>query len=102
SLAEDQGKWAAAVILSGGGSDGVGGVRAIKHNGGLVIAQDIVSATQTGMPSSIIDAGLADVILQPDEMPAAFLNHFEIDVDQELEPEDLIEHMSDDDVTLVI
>ena len=39
SLAEDQGEHAIGVVLSGGGSDGTLGVKALKENGGLTIAQ---------------------------------------------------------------
>jgi two-component system CheB/CheR fusion protein len=78
SLAEDQGKRAIAVILSGTGSDGTRGIRAIKEAGGMVMAQDEESAKFDGMPKSAINTGLPDFILPPQEMPSqllAFVKH---------------------------
>jgi two-component system CheB/CheR fusion protein len=69
SLAEDQDEKAVAVILSGTGSDGMRGVRAIKESGGMVMVQDVATARFDGMPSSAIATGLADFILPPEEMP---------------------------------
>jgi two-component system CheB/CheR fusion protein len=78
SLAEDQGDKAIAVILSGTGSDGMRGVRAIKESGGMVMVQDESTAKFDGMPRSAISTGLADFILAPEEMPRqllAFVKH---------------------------
>jgi len=49
SLAEDQGSRAVGVVLSGTGSDGAAGLRAIKAEGGLTLAQDEKSARYSGM-----------------------------------------------------
>jgi two-component system CheB/CheR fusion protein len=54
------------VILSGTGSDGAGGVRAIKAGGGLVFAQDPASAKYAGMPQSAIETDCVDWVLTPD------------------------------------
>lgn len=70
SLAEDQAEKAIGIILSGTGSDGVKGIRAIKESGGLVMVQSEESAKFDGMPRAAISTGLADFILPPDEMPA--------------------------------
>jgi two-component system CheB/CheR fusion protein len=70
SLAEDQSEKAAAVILSGTGSDGVRGVRSVKEGGGVVFVQKPESARFDGMPNAAIATGLADVVLPPDELPA--------------------------------
>ncbi|MFZ5570304.1 MAG: chemotaxis protein CheB [Thermodesulfobacteriota bacterium] len=70
SLAEDQGPKAIAIILSGTGSDGMRGIRAIKENGGMVMVQNEESAKFDGMPRSAISTGLADFILPPEKMPA--------------------------------
>lgn len=78
SLAADQGEKAVAVILSGTGSDGMRGVRAIKESGGMVMVQDEATARFDGMPRSAIGTGLADFILAPGEMPRqllAFVEH---------------------------
>jgi len=69
SLAEDQGEKSIGIILSGTGSDGTRGVRAIKENGGLVMVQEPESARFDGMPKSAIGTGLADFILAPQDMP---------------------------------
>ncbi len=69
SLAEDQGERAAGIILSGTGSDGMRGIRAIKEQGGLVMVQKEQSAKFDGMPRSAISTGLADFVLAPEDMP---------------------------------
>ena len=78
SMAVDlQGK-AICVILSGMGSDGTLGLRAIKEQGGMVFVQDPLSAKFDGMPRSAIDDGLADVIAPAEELPQkiqAYLQH---------------------------
>lgn len=78
SLAEDlQGK-SIGVILSGMGSDGTLGLRAIKEKAGLVVVQDPASAKFDGMPRSAIDAGLADIVAAAEELPekiGQFLSH---------------------------
>lgn len=78
ALAEDQQEQSLGVILSGMGSDGTLGLRAIKEKGGSVFVQSPETAKFDGMPRSAIDAGLADVIAPVNELPAslsAFLHH---------------------------
>jgi two-component system CheB/CheR fusion protein len=53
------------VILSGTGSDGAAGVRAIKAEGGFSFAQDPASAQYDGMPRAAIDTGCVDWVLDP-------------------------------------
>jgi len=74
SLAEDQGEKAIAVILSGTGSDGTQGIRAIKETGGMVMVQNEESAKFDGMPKSAINTGLPDFILPPQDMPQQLLS----------------------------
>ncbi|HRF45607.1 MAG TPA: chemotaxis protein CheB, partial [Candidatus Competibacteraceae bacterium] len=74
SLADDQAEKAIGVILSGTGSDGVRGIRAIKEAGGMIMVQSEESAKFDGMPRAAISTGLADFILPPDEMPAKLLS----------------------------
>ena len=62
SLAEDQKQRAVGIILSGTGSDGTVGLRAIKAESGMTIAQDPQSAKYQSMPRSAITAGVADVV----------------------------------------
>lgn len=68
SLAKEHKDRAVAVILSGTGSDGTGGLRAIKAHGGLVIVQKPESAEFDGMPRSALGTGLADHEVPPAEM----------------------------------
>jgi two-component system CheB/CheR fusion protein len=70
SLAEDQQHKAIGVILSGTGSDGSRGMKALKEAGALVIAQDPESAKFDGMPNSAINTGIIDLILRPEDMGA--------------------------------
>ena len=73
SLALDQHERAIGIVLSGTGSDGTMGVRAIKGEGGMVMAQNIASTEFDGMPRSAIATGLVDYELPPAEMPAQLI-----------------------------
>ena len=73
SLAVDQRERAIGIVLSGTGSDGAQGVRAIKAGGGMVMAQNPASTEFDGMPNSAIASGLVDYILPPAEMPARLI-----------------------------
>jgi two-component system CheB/CheR fusion protein len=71
SLAEDCGKRAIGVILSGLGSDGTEGVKAIKKSGGMVIARNPETSEFGSMPSHAIATGVVDFVLEPELMPNA-------------------------------
>jgi two-component system CheB/CheR fusion protein len=73
SLAEDQGRNAIGIVLSGTGSDGTRGCRAIKEAGGLVMVQSEASAKFEGMPKNVIANGLADFILPVETLPDQLL-----------------------------
>jgi chemotaxis protein methyltransferase CheR/two-component system CheB/CheR fusion protein len=60
SIGKEYGKRSIGIILSGAGSDGVAGCRAIKTGGGRTIVQTPQSAQYSGMPSAVIRAGAAD------------------------------------------
>ena len=75
SLAQDCGPRAIAVVLSGGGSDGSRGIRAVHEAGGLVVIQDVDSAQFDGMPKTARESGVADYVLPPQDMPAALLEY---------------------------
>ena len=62
SLAEDQGDRAIGVILSGTGTDGTLGLKAIKAHAGMTIAQEAQSAKYAGMPESAIRSGAVDYV----------------------------------------
>jgi PAS domain S-box-containing protein len=68
ALANDQHEQAIGVILSGMGSDGTLGLRAIKENAGLAVVQSLDSAKFDAMPHSAIEAGLADIVAAPDAL----------------------------------
>lgn len=69
ALAADYRERAIGVILSGMGSDGTLGLRAIKEQGGLILVQDPATAKFDGMPRSAIATGLADLVAAVDELP---------------------------------
>ena len=77
SLAQDQRERAIGIILSGTGTDGTLGVRAIKGENGLVMAQNPESAEFDGMPRSAIGTGLVDYVMPPAEMPAKLIAYAE-------------------------
>jgi two-component system CheB/CheR fusion protein len=77
SLAEARGEKAACVILSGTGSDGTLGLRAIKEHGGLSLAQAEESARYDGMLRSAIATGLVDYVLPAEEMPVKLVEYFQ-------------------------
>ncbi|HOJ19333.1 MAG TPA: chemotaxis protein CheB [Ignavibacteriaceae bacterium] len=58
------------VILTGMGSDGVEGMRAIKKNGGITIVQDPALAEFSSMPKSVTESGIADYILPLGMIPS--------------------------------
>lgn len=73
SLAKDQRERAICIVLSGTGSDGTSGLRAVKGEGGMVMAQSLETAAYDGMPGSAINTGLVDYILAPAAMPAQII-----------------------------
>lgn len=75
SLAEDARESAIAVVLSGTGTDGTGGVKAVKEQGGLIIVQDPSSAQFDGMPKSALNTGLCDLILPPADIARELSAH---------------------------
>jgi len=77
SMAQGQRERAICIVLSGAGSDGALGVRAIKENDGMVMAQLPKSAEYASMPQSAIATGLVDYVLPPEEMPAALMSYCE-------------------------
>lgn len=73
SLANDRLQNSIAVILSGMGSDGSQGLKAIKEKNGIVLVQEPKSAKFDAMPLSAIEAVIADVIAPATELPAKLL-----------------------------
>ena len=70
SLAQDRGDRAVCIVLSGTGSDGVVGLRAVKGEGGMAMAQLPESAAYDAMPRNAIATGVVDYVLAPGDMPA--------------------------------
>jgi len=71
SLAQDRAEHAIGIVLSGGGSDGTLGLKAIKENGGLTVAQ---GTNATGprfaqMPTSAVASGFVDLVLPVEDIP---------------------------------
>ncbi len=75
SLAEEENDRAIGVILSGTGSDGTQGMKAIKETGGMLMVQDPSSAKFDGMPRNAINTGIIDYVLSPEKMPGELI-HF--------------------------
>lgn len=69
SLAQDQKERAICIVLSGTGTDGTLGLRAIKGESGMAMVQEPQSARYAGMPASAQGTGLADYVLSPAAMP---------------------------------
>lgn len=71
SLAEDSGQKAIGIVLSGLGSDGSDGIRAIKSAGGMVMVRNPETSEFNSMPAHAIGTGLVDFVLEPSLMPGA-------------------------------
>ena len=74
SLAQDQQQQSVGVILSGMGSDGTLGLRAIKEMAGVALVQDPATAKFDSMPRSVVEAGLADIVAPVEELPEKIIN----------------------------
>lgn len=75
SLAKDQKEKSIGIILSGMGTDGTLGLRAIQEVGGMTMVQDPGSAKFDSMPRSAIRNGLVDFSLAPEKMPGALISY---------------------------
>lgn len=71
SVAEVYGAGGIGVILTGMGTDGTKGAKELKDRGGMIIAEDKSTCTVYGMPRSIVESGLADIVAPLFEIPAA-------------------------------
>jgi two-component system CheB/CheR fusion protein len=75
SLAEDLKEKAICIVLSGTGTEGAMGLRAVKGEGGMAMAQDAESAKYDGMPRSAIGTGLVDYVLPPEKMAEQLIRY---------------------------
>ena len=74
-LAADQRNKAIGIVLSGMGSDGTLGLKAIKENFGMVMAQDPASAKFDSMPRTAIGTGMVDYIAAAQDLPAKLVQY---------------------------
>lgn len=95
SLAQERQQNSIGVILSGMGSDGTLGLRAIRHAAGACFVQTPTEAQFDSMPRSAIDAGVADVVAPADELPGKILAYVgrvqlgaQAETESEAEPKD--------------
>jgi len=82
SLANDKQEKAICIILSGTGSHGTLGLKAVKASGGMTMVQDPNTAEYSRMPQSAVASGLADYVLPVERMPEAivkYIEHYDID-----------------------
>ncbi|MDA8406100.1 MAG: PAS domain-containing protein [Deltaproteobacteria bacterium] len=77
SLAQDRKDKAICIVLSGSGSEGAMGLRAIKDEGGMGMVQTPESSKYDGMPKSAISTNLADYVLAPEDMPKELVSYVE-------------------------
>ena len=84
SLAQAQRERAICIVMSGTGSDGTLGARAVKGEGGLVIVQAPETTEYDGMPRSAIATGLVDYVLPPARMPAQLIAYVQHSIDPSL------------------
>jgi two-component system CheB/CheR fusion protein len=70
SLAQEYGRRAVGVILSGAGADGAAGLEAVKAAGGMTFAQDPRTAKFSSMPKTAIESGCVDFVLSPEGIAA--------------------------------
>lgn len=75
SVGNALGRRALGVQLTGMGSDGLEGIRVLKQKGGRALAQSDATCVVYGMPKAIVDAGLADEIVDIDDMAAAIMSN---------------------------
>ncbi len=75
TLARKKQKHSAGIILSGAGSDGVTGMKIIKREGGITIAQDPDEAEHSSMPKSAIQSGAVDKVLPVEEIVKELLRY---------------------------
>lgn len=99
SLAQEAGKRAVGVILSGTGTDGSRGIQEIKRRGGLTITQSAATAKFTGMITASRNNGDIDLDLDPENIPKAIVNRVENHLvggqDQKIERDDYPDEYDD-------
>jgi len=77
SLADDQHERAIGIVLSGMGTDGTLGLRAIKEKGGLTLVQEPDNAKFDSMPRAAMTTVVVDIVASADELPSRLLNYLQ-------------------------
>ena len=94
SLAAEEGESAVGIVLSGTGSDGVAGLRAIQAAGGFTFAQRPETAKYDGMPRSAIEASVVDHVLSPEEIATRLPQLLELpSPENDIAPPDLLDKL---------
>ena len=93
SLAAECGHKAIGVVLSGLGSDGTEGIKAIKKRGGMVIVRNPETSEFSSMPAHAIATGMVDYVLEPELMPGAIKSYVKSE-------EEFLTQSDDDDKTI--
>jgi len=75
SVADAVGRRGLGVILTGMGNDGMEGVKTLKQKGGRALAQSDATCVVYGMPKAVVDAGLADEVVDIDDMAEALIEN---------------------------
>jgi two-component system CheB/CheR fusion protein len=78
SMAEQLGNRSIGVILSGNGSDGLEGVRAIEDRGGIVMVQHPATARFNGMPGTVVEQDHPDIVLPPIQLAHSLMTHLRV------------------------
>lgn len=93
SLAATCGKNAIGIILSGLGSDGTQGIKAIKEAGGMIIARNPETTEFSSMPAHAIATDIVDLVLEPAFMPSAiefYIDHNQAVLDENTNEEKIM------------
>ncbi|WP_139302442.1 chemotaxis protein CheB, partial [Mucilaginibacter polytrichastri] len=94
SLADDYGPKSIGIILSGLGSDGTEGIKAIKKAGGMVMARNPETSEFGSMPSHAMATGLVDFVLEPAAMPDAIEDYIKNESELTLDQADDEKHLT--------
>jgi len=102
SLAEDRNEKSIGIILSGMGSDGSLGLKAIKEKNGIVLVQDSASAKFDGMPRSAMVAVIADIIAPANDLPAKLISYLKFNNGKKPEDEKESKNISNLDKIIIL
>ena len=102
SLADDLQEKSIGIILSGMGSDGSLGLKAIKEKNGMVLVQDPLTAKFDGMPRSATEAVIADIIAPAEELPARLISLLQFNPALKTDPELDLKNKSNLDKIIIL